>query len=68
MWRRSGRDRWAVDSAGLEGEARVIEVSGGYRARIVLKDTGFGMTLMDEREFFESRKDAVAFVEEKIGE
>lgn len=67
-WQKVGRRRWTAEGDSVEGQARVHEVEGGYRAEIHAEDTEFGMTLLDESDFFESERDAVRFLEDAMDE
>lgn len=68
MWRKEESKSWKLDSKGLEGEAKIVEVDGGYRAELTVTDTEYGMKIEEEREFFQSEVDAQKFLEEKMDE
>lgn len=68
MWMKTGRRTWTVDHETLEGEARIEEVEGGYKAVIDVTDTDFGMTFLSDEEFFESEDAAESFLREKMDE
>lgn len=68
MWRREDSKSWKLDSEGLEGEAKIVQVEGGYRAELTVKDTEYGMELEKERAFFQSETDAEEFLKDKMEE
>lgn len=61
-WEQTGRRTWTCTDDGLKGTARVVEIEGGYRAEVLVKDTQFGMRLLDEQDFFESERAAREFL------
>ncbi len=68
MWRKKDDRFWSLEEEGVEGEARVIEVDGGYRAILEVKDTEYGMKIAEEREFFQSERKAEEFLKDKMEE
>lgn len=65
-WQRTDRHRWKIAEDGFEGDARLKETNHGYIASVTVENTEFEMELMDEREFFEKRKDALKFLKERM--
>jgi len=65
-WEQTGRRSWTCTDDGLSGGARIEEIEGGYRAVVRVKDTQFGMQLLDAEDFFESEKRAREFLKAEM--
>lgn len=65
-WKQTKRHKWVIAEQGFDGRALLQETNNGFIASITVENTEFDMELLDEREFFERKKDALAFLEEKM--
>jgi len=67
-WRQTNRHRWEIAEQGFEGRALLQETNSGFIASITVTNTEFDMDLLDEREFFETKQDALRFLEERMAQ
>jgi len=68
QWRQVGRYEWELVERGFSGEAILKETNHGVIASIVVRNEDFDMVLLEDREFFESVQDGVAFLEERMAQ
>lgn len=67
-WRQTKQYQWELAEQGFSGKARLQETNSGYIASIRVENTDFDMELLNERDFFERKKDAVKFLQEQMGQ
>lgn len=65
-WRQVKRHTWQLDESGYEGEARMKETNHGFIISITVKNTDFDMELLNERDFFEKKQDALGFLKKHM--
>lgn len=65
-WQQVDRYRWEVAEAGFQGQALLRETNNGFIASINVENTDFDMEMLNDREFFEKKQDAVAFLQQKM--
>lgn len=63
-WKRRDDTTWEIADPDFDGKAMLKETNSGYIAAITVSETQFDMELLDEREFFESRREAMAFLQD----
>lgn len=66
QWTSAGDTEWRLASQGFEGRASLQETNQGYVATVKVNEKQFDMELMDEREFFEDKEEAIQFLKEKM--
>ncbi|MFB6240909.1 MAG: arginase family protein, partial [Gemmatimonadota bacterium] len=64
-WAKAGSDEWRLASSDLEGAAAIQQTNQGYIASISVTEKQFDLELLDEREFFEKREEALEFLRER---
>lgn len=65
-WKQVSRHKWRLAEDGFSGRAILNETNSGFIAAITVEEDQFNMTLLDEREFFSSKQDALQYLEEKM--
>ncbi|MDY6776660.1 MAG: hypothetical protein SVQ76_00980 [Candidatus Nanohaloarchaea archaeon] len=65
-WKKKKRGVWEGVDPDLEGKAVLKETNQGFIASITVEEKQFDMELMDEREFFSSKKEALKFLKERM--
>lgn len=65
-WRQTKQNKWEVAEQGFTGHALLKETNSGYIVIITVENTDFDMELLNERDFFERKKDALKFLREKM--
>lgn len=65
-WMRVEPGRWQLAAPDFDGKAVLNETNSGYIASITVRETRFDMELLDDREFFPSKEDAIAFLRERM--
>lgn len=65
-WERVDSGEWRIAENGFSGRALLRETNSGFIASINVSEDQFDMELLDDRDFFESRDDALTFLEERM--
>lgn len=65
-WTQSGGSEWRLANPDFRGKAVLNETNEGYIALIRVEEKQFDMELLSEREFFESRQEAMKFLKDHM--
>lgn len=65
-WERVDSSEWRIAENGFSGRALLRETNSGFIASITVEEDQFDMELLDDRDFFESRDDALAFLKDRM--
>lgn len=65
-WEQAEPGVWRLLADDFSGKAVLNETNSGYIASITVSEEQFDMDLMDEREFFPSKDEALAFLKERM--
>ncbi len=65
-WEQSEPGVWRLLADDFSGKAVLNETNSGYIAAITVSEEQFDMELLDEREFFPSKDEALGFLKEHM--